>query len=167
LQRSIPDDLDKGPCRMTFWRRTTLTFALTAVLCGCAAPRQAPPPPAPPAPAPVVSAPAPDAPTFTQQGRASWYGQFHQGQKTASGEPYDMNAMTAAHRSLPFGSVVRVTEIKSGKSVKVRINDRGPRIKNRVIDLSAGAARQLGISDHGVAQVRIEQFAGDQLAAGN
>lgn len=151
---------------MTFWRRTTLTFALTAILCGCAAPRQAPQP-APPAPAPVVSTPANDAPIFTQQGRASWYGNFHQGQKTASGELYDMNQLTAAHRSLPFGSIVRVTDIKSGKSVKVRINDRGPRIKNRVLDLSAQAARELGITDHGVAQVKIEQFAGDQLAAGN
>lgn len=151
---------------MTFWGRTTLTFALTAILCGCAAPRQAPQP-APPPPAPVVSAPAPDAPTFTQQGRASWYGNFHQGQKTANGEIYDMNQLTAAHRSLPFGSVVRVTNLQSGQSVKVRINDRGPRIKNRVIDLSASAARQLGMTERGIAQVKIEQFAGDQMAAGN
>jgi rare lipoprotein A len=135
------------------------------MMTACASPRPAPRPALPPAP--VVNLPSPDAPTFTQQGGASWYGKFHQGERTASGETYDVNQLTAAHRTLPFGTVVRVTEIDSGKSVKVRINDRGPHVKNRIIDLSARAANELGIADDGVAHVRIEQFAGDQQAAGN
>ena len=147
---------------MTKRLRVLFAFGLCAMMTACASPRPAPPP----APAPLVNLPT-DAPTFTQQGHASWYGKFHQGQRTASGESYDMNQLTAAHRTLPFGTVVRVTEIDSGKSVKVRINDRGPHVKNRIIDLSARAATELGIKSDGVANVRIEQFAGDQQAAGN
>jgi len=144
--------------------RLLLALALAASLAACAAPRPAPPPPAP-APAPTVSAPAP-APTFAQQGVASWYGQSHHGRRTASGESYDMNEMTAAHRSLPFGTVVRVTRLDDGRAVKVRINDRGPHVANRIIDLSAQAARDIGIADSGVARVKVEQFAADQQAGG-
>lgn len=87
-------------------------------------------------------------------GKASFYS-YHQG-KTASGSLFNRHALTAAHRSLPFGTRVRVTDAKSSKSVVVRITDRGPRVRGRVLDLSLGAARSLGISDRGVVQVRAE-----------
>jgi|LNFM01.1.fsa_nt_gb rare lipoprotein A len=143
--------------------RLFLALASAASLAACAAPRPAPPPA--PAPAPVLSAPAP-APTFTQQGVASWYGQSHHGRLTANGESYDMNGLTAAHRTLPFGTVVHVTRIDDGRTVKVRINDRGPYARNRIIDLSAQAARDIGMTENGVVRVKIEQFAADQKAGG-
>ena len=88
-----------------------------------------------------------------ETGIASWYGgQFH-GRKTASGERFDMEALTAAHPKLPFGSWVRVKNLLNGRSVDVRINDRGPHIKRRVIDLSRAAARALGVS--GIDKVEI------------
>ncbi len=83
---------------------------------------------------------------------------------TANGETYDMEALTAAHRSLTFDTVVRVTNLDNGRVVKVRINDRGPHAAGRIIDLSARAARELGISDGGTAHVKIERFASDQPA---
>ena len=89
-------------------------------------------------------------------GMASWYGTVFEGQKTASGEIFSQNALTACHRTLPFGTVVRVVDVNSGKSVIVRITDRGVLTPDRVIDLSAGAARQLGILSAGVARVRLE-----------
>ena len=91
-----------------------------------------------------------------QTGKASWYGNAHHGKKTASGEIYDMDAMTAAHRTLPLGTKVRVTNVDNGKSVVVRINDRGPFIRGRVIDLSRAAARELAPLATGVLSVRIE-----------
>jgi len=93
---------------------------------------------------------------FSETGLASWYGPEFQRKRTASGERFDMNALTAAHRSLPFDSYVRVTNIATGRSVVVRINDRGPFVADRIIDLSARAARQLGIKEDGVVPVRIE-----------
>jgi rare lipoprotein A len=143
--------------------RLLLALALAASLAACAAPRPAPPPA--PTPAPAVSAPPP-APSFTQQGVASWYGQSHHGRRTASGETFDMNDMTAAHRTLPFGTVVRVTRLDNGRAVKVRINDRGPHVADRIIDLSAQAARAIGMIESGVASVKLEQFAADQQAGG-
>ncbi|MBT9330662.1 septal ring lytic transglycosylase RlpA family protein [Paracidobacterium acidisoli] len=89
-------------------------------------------------------------------GRASWYGRFFQGRTTASGEVYDMNELTCAHRTLPLGSLVRVTNLRNHKSVVVRVNDRGPLPENRVIDLSYAAARFLGFSQRGTAPVRVE-----------
>ncbi|MEC4813871.1 MAG: septal ring lytic transglycosylase RlpA family protein [Scytonema sp. PMC 1069.18] len=89
----------------------------------------------------------------TVHGMASWYGS---GSRTATGERYNPQGLTAAHRSLPFGTRVRVTNTRNGRSVVVRINDRGPFIRGRIIDLSAGAARVLGIMSSGVAPVRIE-----------
>lgn len=89
-------------------------------------------------------------------GKASWYGPKFHGRRTASGEVFNSNAMTAAHRSLPFGTRVRVINVKNGRSVVVRINDRGPFIRGRIIDVSAGAARSLGMINRGVANVRIE-----------
>jgi rare lipoprotein A len=81
-----------------------------------------------------------------ETGIASWYGKQFNGRKTASGERFDMDALTAAHPKLPFGSWVRVRNLLNGRSVDVRINDRGPHIKQRVIDLSRAAARALGVS---------------------
>jgi len=104
--------------------------------------------------APSVS-PAPAERRHVETGQASWYGKAHQGALTASGERFDMNALTAAHRTLPFGTIVRVTHLKTGKSVKVRINDRGPFSKGRIIDLSYEAARRLGIVDRGTARVEL------------
>jgi rare lipoprotein A len=117
------------------------------------------PPPAPPAP-------VAEQPSFTQTGVASWYGRNHQGKKTAEGERFDMNKLTAAHRSLPLGTTVRVTNLENHKSVKARINDRGPYIAGRVIDLSVRAAKELEI-DNGTARVRVEVFASDQQVAEN
>ncbi len=89
-------------------------------------------------------------------GLASWYGPGFHGRRTASGEVFDMYKKTAAHRTLPFGTRVRVTNLSNGKSVIVRINDRGPAVKGRIIDLSYGAARALGMITQGVVRVKIE-----------
>lgn len=90
-----------------------------------------------------------------QAGVASWYGPGFHGRRTASGERFDQGAMTAAHRTLPFGARVRVTLLGSGKAVVVRITDRGPFVRGRVIDLSKGAARRLGLP--GVGRVCVER----------
>ncbi|NEP88111.1 MAG: septal ring lytic transglycosylase RlpA family protein [Okeania sp. SIO2C2] len=94
--------------------------------------------------------------TFQDQGWASWYGPGFHGNLSASGERYNQYAMTAAHKTLPFGTKVRVTNLNNGSSVVVRINDRGPFIRGRVIDLSAAAARILGMIHSGVAPVKVE-----------
>ncbi len=91
-----------------------------------------------------------------QQGLSSWYGKRFHGKKTASGEAFDMHAMTAAHRTLPFQTWVRVTNLANGKAVIVRINDRGPHLHSRIIDLSQGAAKALGFSHKGLARVELE-----------
>ena len=96
---------------------------------------------------------------YRAEGQASWYGAQHQGKPTASGERFDQNALTAAHRQLPFGTSVRVTHLGNGRQVTVRINDRGPFTKGRLIDLSRRAAEQLGMLRQGVAPVRIEALA--------
>ena len=88
-----------------------------------------------------------------QEGEASYYADSLSGNKTASGEPYDKNAMTAAHRTLPFGTKVKVTYLKTGKSVEVVINDRGPHVKDRIIDLSGAAAKKIGLVDAGHGKV--------------
>jgi rare lipoprotein A len=107
--------------------------------------------PLPPPPAPAAL-PAP----FSQVGVASWYGPNFNRKPTAQGERYDMNALTAAHRTLPLNTLVRVTNLENGRTVIVRINDRGPYAGDRIIDLSAKAARELGMTKDGVARVRIE-----------
>jgi rare lipoprotein A len=114
------------------------------------------------APPPLPTSVTIEQPSFTESGRASWYGTAHQGRKTASGERFDPAALTAAHRTLPLGTVTRVTSLDSGKSIKVRINDRGPRAPGRIIDLSAEAAAALDLRDGGGGQVRLEVFAADQ-----
>jgi rare lipoprotein A len=92
----------------------------------------------------------------TRRGTASWYGYRFHGRRTASGERFNASAYTAAHRSLPFGTKVRVTNLRNGRSVIVRINDRGPYARGRVIDLSKAAANAIGIISSGTAPVRIE-----------
>jgi rare lipoprotein A len=88
-------------------------------------------------------------------GLASWYGQPHHGRSTASGERYDMYRLTAAHRTLPFGTRLRVTSVENGRSVVVRVNDRGPYVAGRLLDLSYGAAKTLEIVGDGVARVEV------------
>lgn len=89
-------------------------------------------------------------------GMASWYGPNFHGKSTANGETYDQNELTAAHKTLPFNTVVKVTNLENGKSVAVRINDRGPYVGNRVIDVSRAAAEQLEMIGPGTAEVRLE-----------
>jgi rare lipoprotein A len=91
-----------------------------------------------------------------QVGEASWYGGFFQGKATASGEDYDMYDLTAAHRELPLGTFVKVTNLSNHRSVVVRINDRGPVTPGRIIDLSYSAAHILGMREHGLQKVRID-----------
>lgn len=119
-----------------------LALALAAVSCATTGPMRATSPPVEP-----------------QMGVASYYaGRWH-GRRTASGERFDMHEMTAAHRTLPFGTRVRVTNLKNGREVVVRINDRGPWRKKRVIDVSYAAARKLGMVGPGIARVRLDVVA--------
>jgi rare lipoprotein A len=117
------------------------------------------------APAPASQAPAPQAheeaapagkPATPQVVTASWYGPGFHGQETASGETFDQHAMTAAHRTLPLGTEAKVTNLETGQSVTVKINDRGPYVKGRQLDLSQAAAKQIGLTKKGVAKVKIE-----------
>jgi rare lipoprotein A len=100
-----------------------------------------------------------------QVGRASWYGKFFHGKPTASGEPYDMFLFTAAHRVLPLGTLVKVTNLSNGASVVVRVNDRGPVPLSRVIDLSYGAAQMLRFRQEGVEKVRLDLVEPPAVAA--
>jgi rare lipoprotein A len=99
-----------------------------------------------------------DYPFFVTRGTASYYADDFHGRKTANGETFNMNELTAAHRFLPFGTSVKVTNMRNGKDVIVRINDRGPYIKGRIIDLSAGAAKKLGIMQSGIVKVKLEAY---------
>jgi peptidoglycan lytic transglycosylase len=105
-------------------------------------------------------------PVFTQMGLATCYGGRSVGHETASGERLARHGLTAAHRSLPFGTIVRVTNLENGRVVKVRINDRGPNVhrKARILDLSMDAAGALGLRPCGIARIRIEELRSDQLA---
>lgn len=120
--------------RMRF--RTLLAFASFLILLSCATQQIAEP--------------------FRQRGLASWYGRGFQHRKTASGERFDMHALTAAHRTLPFGTMIRVKCLSTGKEVIVKINDRGPFRDGRILDLSHEAAKRLGIVQDGEAEVEIE-----------
>ena len=103
-------------------------------------------------PAQTAVAPLPEETT----GYASWYGHPYHGRRTSNGETYDMNKMTAAHRTLSFDTVVKVSNLSNGKEVTVRINDRGPFVKDRIIDLSYSAARQIDMVGTGTARVNLE-----------
>jgi rare lipoprotein A len=98
--------------------------------------------------------------TYTEKGLASWYGAEHQGRLTASGVRFDMNRLTAAHRRLPFGTRLEVTNLANGRSVTVVVNDRGPYSGRRILDLSRKAADDLGFVRQGVTTVRIAAIAG-------
>jgi peptidoglycan lytic transglycosylase len=104
----------------------------------------------------VAEVPNAEGRKVEQVGNASWYGPGLDGEETASGETFDQNELTAAHRTLPLGTKAVVTNLETGKSVEVTINDRGPYEKGRVIDLSRAAARQIGMSKKGVTKVKIE-----------
>ncbi len=99
-----------------------------------------------------------------ERGIASWYGERFNGETTASGEAYDMQAMTGAHRTLPFGTVVKVTNVKNGRQVRIRINDRGPYANGRVLDLSLAAAAALDVASTGTAPVLLEVVGGHREA---
>jgi rare lipoprotein A len=130
--------------------RGPLWLALALLLGACAT--AAPPPPAPP----PARLPIQAVVGATQSGNASWYGAGHQGRSTASGEPFDMHQLTAAHPTLPLGTRLRVTNLKNGRSVQVRVNDRGPAAPGRIVDLSYAAAEMLGYVAAGAEPVRIQ-----------
>ena len=127
-------------------RVKVLAIFLTSIVCAVACAQQDAP----------STSPASIEQRHPEKGIASWYGKPHDGLRTASGEPFDMHALTAAHRTLPFGTIVRVTDLNSGKFVHVRINDRGPFRPDRIIDLSYEAAKKLGIVSRGAARVKIK-----------
>jgi len=140
---------------------------LLAVSCATQAP---PPPPSEPA---VTAPPPPPEPTkrttmkSTQGVRASYQGDAQVGRRTASGEIYDPNDLTAASRTLPLGSTIIVTNPSNGRSVKVRINDRGPFARGRSLDLSKRAAEEIGLTEKGVGRVRIKRVAKSDTSAGS
>jgi rare lipoprotein A len=109
-----------------------------------------------PAPETNVPSQAAEAPLWTQNGKVSWYGPGFHGRRTANGEIFNTNEMTMAHRSLAFGSRVRVTNLDNGRSIVVRVNDRGPYVGGRIADLSHAAASRLGFVEDGVVRARIE-----------
>lgn len=137
----------------------TVIVALLWFISGCTTSEPTPPQPAKyPKPYKVFGKwyqPLPDSKGFRQRGIASWYGKNFHGKKTSNGEIYDMYAMTAAHKTLPLGTYVRVQNLENNRELEVRINDRGPFIRGRIIDLSYTAAKQLGIVGPGTADVEI------------
>jgi rare lipoprotein A len=173
--RTGPPKTGRRPLPVGRWA-TVAAALLLALLAGCATRSRPAPPSLPPAPAPSPEPaapesrpgeprpykalgqwyqPLPDATGFRQEGIASWYGPDFHGKRTSSGETYDMHGMTAAHKTLPLGTLVRVRHLQNQRSVDLRINDRGPFVGNRVIDLSYEAARQLGVVGPGTAPVEV------------
>ena len=150
--------------------QVALLAGLTLVATGCHHHAQVayqPPPPSTGAKTPAHANPSPDdsaaevhgKPVFSEVGTASWYGVNYNHRNAADGSIYDENGMTAAHRTLPMGSIVRVTNIATGKQVLVRITDRGPFSPPRILDLSKGAAKAIDLYRAGVGKVRVEAFA--------
>lgn len=157
------------PCRVA---AALLLISLSAASCASRQPRATRKPPSPnagnPARTPRDTPPVPPIPgAYVEEGFASWYGVPYHRRRAANGEIYDMYQMTAAHRTLPFESVVRVTNLKNGRTAEVRINDRGPFVENRVIDLSLAAAREIDMVAAGVAPVRLELLSGAGRLEGN
>ncbi len=162
--------------------RALVPLAVLLAIAGCARRAPLPPPAESPAPPPAVERPAPgpeappgmprpyrvfgrwyvplaDARGFRQRGIASWYGPEFHGKRASSGEVYNMHELTAAHKTLPLGTLVRVRHLENRRTVEVRINDRGPFVGERIIDLSYEAARRLEILGPGTAPVEIEAIA--------
>ena len=137
------------------WKWWTWVCSLTLVLTGCAGVRQVALPQAIPIPPPGFGAPPPSPPTPLERGLASWYGRDHQGKRTANGERFDRRTLTAAHKTLPFETPVAVRNLENGREATVRINDRGPYVEGRVIDLSEAAAEQLDMKNRGVVPVEL------------
>jgi rare lipoprotein A len=141
---------------------SAVAAAVLALSSAHAQPASAPAaPPAAPAPAPMAApapapAPAPAAAADSTQGKVAHYGAKFNGRKTASGEVFNSSAMTMAHKTLPFGTRVKVTNVANGKSVVVRVNDRGPSTPDRIGDLTTGAARKIGMTKAGVVEARLE-----------
>src|SRR5262249_56845256 len=133
------------------WRGVVGGMALAVAVAGCSS-RVSP-----------HAEPIDARPGVTQVGTASWYGPGFHGNRTASGEVYDQYDLTAAHQTLPLGSHVVVTNLQNGRAVEVRINDRGPFVKGRTIDLSYAAARSLGMIGPGTVPVRVEVLGTDHL----
>jgi rare lipoprotein A len=130
---------------------------LSLVLIASCASRQEPPPMPPPVVAPAPPPPQTSRKTAPKQVRASYMGNEERGRRTASGEIYNPNELTAASKTLPLGSTVEVTNPSTGRSVKVRINDRGPYVRGRSIDLSKRAAEEIGLTEKGVGRVKIKR----------
>jgi len=175
-------------------RSLALLYISTELLLGCAAKRpiaNRQPAPAPPTPAPAETVdnakrdasvpPGPSSPTrpkhsktpptpapvgYTEEGNASWYGNPFHGRRASNGEVYDMYKLTAAHRTLPFETMVRVTNLNNGKTTTVRITDRGPFVDNRILDLSQAAAREIESIGPGVVPVRIEVLGNVDVTTG-
>jgi rare lipoprotein A (peptidoglycan hydrolase) len=148
--RAIPGFLVDGSLRATL---RIVAFALLLSIPGCATHVA---PVAPPPPAAVTYVPPPPAPKpAVHVVKASWYGNEFKGRHTTSGEHFDPNRLTAASKTLPLGSVVRVENPRNGRAVTVRINDCGPFVGSRSLDLSKGAARRIGITHEGVARVKL------------
>lgn len=122
--------------------------------------------PATPHPKKTRTPPEPAPLGYTEEGNASWYGDPFNGRHAANGEIYDMNKLTAAHRTMPFETMVRVTNLNNGKSTTVRITDRGPFVDNRIIDLSHAAAQEIGSIGPGVVPVRLEVLGNVDVTVG-
>ncbi len=150
---------DSNKCSVT--RLPAWCFAILAVftVSACApVPPMDQSPETPERPAGPETAAPPKAPAHcgTEQGTASWYGEAHQGRPTASGEPYDMHGMTAAHRTLSFGTRIQVTNDNNGRSVELTVTDRGPFIEGRILDVTYRAAQELDFVADGLARIQLE-----------
>ena len=152
-----------------------LALAVSFFTCGCAHRTHTMQPPVQSAPQPIPAPSTPSQPSrppsaaerrpavpgeYVEEGVASWYGIPFDGHRTSNGEIYDMHQFTAAHKTLPFGAIVRVTNLRNGRQTEVRINDRGPFVADRVIDLSLSAAQAIDMVGPGTAPVRLEMISG-------
>ena len=137
---------------MTLQRKSLAVVAATALFCAHALAQST----VAPAAAPATPAPAPAAPAAgTEQGKLAWYGSKFAGRKTASGQRYDPNALTMAHKTLPFGTRVKVTNLANKRSVELIVNDRGPTQANRIGDVSLAAAKRLGMDRAGIIDAEV------------
>lgn len=157
-----------------FLAKTAFCICLAVFFAGCA--HTPPPPPGTPGTPPGLRTqkpyqikgiwyyPLPTADGYVEEGIASWYGSDFHGKRTSCGELYDMYGISAAHKTLPLGTYVKVTHLGNGRSIVLRVNDRGPFVSGRIIDLSCGAAQELGMMNAGTARVRVEavQVASEQ-----